>query len=91
MGHVSASKDKIAARIKRIVGQVAALERSVAADAPCSETLHLAAAVRGAVVGLMDELVKEHLFAHVAASGLTDEERIAAADELSVLMRRHLK
>ncbi len=50
----------------------------VTADADCAETLHLVAAVRGAVAGLMDELVGDHLHAHVAAPGLSDEERTAA-------------
>lgn len=58
---------KIIARVRRIAGQVAAIERSVTADADCAETLHLVAAVRGAVAGLMDELVEDHLHAHVAA------------------------
>ena len=72
-------------------GQVAAIERSVTADADCAETLHLVAAVRGAVAGLMDELVEDHLHAHVAAPGLSDEERTAAATELAKLLRRHFR
>jgi DNA-binding FrmR family transcriptional regulator len=67
MAHVTTSKEKIVARVRRIAGQVAAIERSVTADADCAETLHLVAAVRGAVAGLMDELVEDHLHAHVAA------------------------
>lgn len=91
MGHITNNRDKIVARIHRIAGQVAAIERSVAADAPCADTLHLVAAVRGAVAGLMDELVEEHLRAHVAAPNLTPEERESAADELATVLRRYVR
>lgn len=89
MAHISTNRDKIVARIRKISGQVAAIERSVVADAPCAETLNLVAAVRGAVAGLMDELVEEHLRAHVAAPELTAEERVQGADELAVVLRRY--
>ena len=91
MGHITSSRDKIVARIHRIAGQVTAIERSVTADAPCADTLHLVAAVRGAVAGLMDELVEEHLRAHVAAPNLTPEEREQAADELATVLRRYVR
>jgi DNA-binding FrmR family transcriptional regulator len=89
MSHVTANKDAIVARVRRIAGQVAAVERAVQADAGCSETLHLVAAVRGAVAGLMNELVEEHLASHVAAPGLSAAERAKGAEELSSVLRRH--
>jgi len=89
--HISSNKDAIVARVRRIAGQVAAVERAIQADAGCAETLHLVAAVRGAVAGLMDELVVDHLHAHVAAPGLSDADRSAAADELALLLRRHVR
>lgn len=89
MAHIVKNREKIVARVRRIAGQVAAIERSVTADASCADTLHLAAAVRGAVAGLMDELVEEHLREHVAAPNLTHEERSAGADELATVLRRY--
>jgi DNA-binding FrmR family transcriptional regulator len=89
--HISTNKDAMVARVRRIAGQVAAVERAIQGDAACAETLHLVAAVRGAVAGLMDELVVDHLNAHVAAPGLTDAERSIAADELAMLLRRHVR
>lgn len=89
--HISKNKDAILARVRRIAGQVGAVERALQSDAGCAETLHLVAAVRGAVAGLMDELVADHLQAHVAAPGLSDAERAAAAEELTVLLRRHVR
>jgi DNA-binding FrmR family transcriptional regulator len=91
MGHISSNRDQIVARVRRIAGQVAAVERNVLSDASCSETLHLVAAVRGAVAGLMDELVIEHLREHVAAPDLTEAARVEAADELATVLRRHFR
>ncbi|UZK69425.1 metal/formaldehyde-sensitive transcriptional repressor [Sphingomonas sp. S1-29] len=91
MGHIAADSDRMTARVRRIAGQVAAIERAIAADAPCATTIHLVAAVRGAVAGLMDELVEEHLREHVAAQGLSDAERIAGADELATVLKRHFR
>ncbi|HTG37783.1 metal/formaldehyde-sensitive transcriptional repressor [Sphingomonas sp.] len=91
MSHTSQDQDRLLARIRRIAGQVAAIERAVQAGAPCAETLHLAAAVRGAVAGLMDGLVEEHLREHVAADGLSTEQRAAGADELATVLRRHFR
>lgn len=91
MGHMARDRDRILARVRRIRGLIAAIEKSVEGDAPCGETLHLVAGVRGAVGGLMDELVEDHLREHVAAPNLTDRERADAADELAVLLRRYAK
>lgn len=91
MSHVSTNQDRIVARVRRIVGQLGALERTILNEASCTETLHLAAAVRGAVAGLMDELVEEHLRTHVAAPGLPDGARAEAADELAAVLRRHFR
>ncbi|WP_315763509.1 metal/formaldehyde-sensitive transcriptional repressor [Sphingomonas sp. Y38-1Y] len=91
MAHLHQDSSKLLARVRRIAGQVAAIERAVDAGAPCAETLHLAAAVRGAVAGLMDELVEEHLREHVAADGLSPEQRAAGADELATVLRRHFR
>lgn len=91
MAHLQKDREKILARVRRIGGLIAAIEKSVGGDAPCSETLHLVAGVRGAVGGLMDELLEEHLREHVAAPGLTDQERSDAAEELATLLRRYAK
>ncbi len=89
MAHTHQDRDKLLARVRRIAGQVAAVERSLEAEAPCAETLHLVAAVRGAVAGLMEEILEEHLFEHVARPGLTDAERRAGADEIATLIKRY--
>lgn len=91
MSHLDCTNADLIARIRRIAGQVGAVERALQSDAACSEVLHLVAAVRGAVNGLMDEIIAEHLEAHVSRPGLDDAERAAGADELLAVIRRYSK
>ena len=91
MAHLSGSNADLIARVRRIGGQVAAVERSLRDEADCATVLHRVAAVRGAVNGLLDEIIAEHLEAHVAGSGLTDEERARAAEDLLSVIRRYSK
>lgn len=91
MAHINQNKDALLARVKRIAGQIGAIERNLASDADCAEVLHLVAAVRGAVNGLLDEIIVEHLEAHVADDGLSAEERRKGADDLMTVIRRYTK
>lgn len=91
MSHLSGSNSDLVARVRRIGGQVNAVERALQADTSCTTVLHLVAAVRGAVNGLLDEIIAEHLEAHVSGPGLTDQERAEGADELLAVIRRYSK
>lgn len=91
MAHLTNTNADLIARVRRIAGQVSAIERALSAEAGCSEVLHLVAAVRGAVNGLLDEIIAEHLEAHVARPGLNDVERAAGAQELLAVIRRYSK
>ena len=91
MPHLSRNDSDLLARVKRIAGQVAAVERGLTEKAPCADILHLVAAVRGAVNGLMDEIIVDHLDQHVAKPGLGAAERATGAAELATVIRRYSK
>lgn len=91
MSHLTSSNADLVARVRRIAGQVGAVERALTSDANCAQVLQLVAAVRGAVNGLMDEIIAEHLEAHVSRPGLKDAERAAGAEELLAVIRRYSK
>lgn len=91
MAHTKTNKDQLVARVRRIAGQVAAIEKAITEEAGCSVVLHQVAGVRGAVLGLMDELIEDHVRAHVAHPGLCDAARAEAADELIAVVRRYAK
>ena len=91
MGHISSSKDNLLKRVKRIAGQIQAIERALDTDEDCSKTLLLVASTRGAITGLMDEIIKEHAREHVANPALSDEERNKGVEELLEAIRRYSK
>ena len=90
MPHTPAEKKRALTRLRRIRGQAEALEQAIDAGASCSQVLQQLAAVRGAVNGLMAEVLEGHLretFGPDASSG--DSAR--AIDEVSSLVRSYLK
>ncbi|HEV7314028.1 metal/formaldehyde-sensitive transcriptional repressor [Sphingopyxis sp.] len=91
MSHTRTNKDQLLARTRRIAGQVAAIERAIADEAGCATILHQVAGVRGAIAGLMDELVADHLQSHLVAPGLSDADRAQGGDELLAVIRRYTK
>ena len=91
MSHTVQEKTKLLSRVRRIRGQVEALERALDAEKSCSEVLHQIAAVRGAVSGLMAEVLEEHIHTHIADPVINDAERTQASDELIDVLRTYLK
>ncbi len=92
MGHIIHQKSKLLGRARRIRGQVEGLERALEAEKGCADILHQIAAVRGAINGLMVEVLEEHVRAHIADPAITsDAERRQGADELIAVLRTYLK
>jgi DNA-binding FrmR family transcriptional regulator len=90
MGHTVQNKAKLVARVRRLKGQMEAIERALEAEASCFEILNLAASVRGATNGLVVELLEDHLRNHVVDAE-SDALRSSGAEDLIEVMRRHLK
>lgn len=90
MAHIHSYKNKLLARVRRIGGQVSALEKALEADTGCADVLTQVAAVRGAVHGLMMEVLNEHLQAHVIEEA-DAPRRAQEAALVTDLMRRYLK
>ena len=92
MGHTVRHKAKLLARVRRIRGQVEALERAIDQEKGCDEVLHQIAAVRGAVGGLMSEVLEDHVRGHVFAGAPLDAAaRAREADDLVAILRSYLK
>jgi DNA-binding FrmR family transcriptional regulator len=92
MSHTRREKSKLLSRVRRIRGQVEALERALEDERGCAEVLQQLAAVRGAVKGLMLEVLEEHIETHVAGTQIaTDAERLKGAEELIEVMRVYLR
>ena len=65
MAHTIREKTKLLNRVRRIRGQVEALERALESELGCADVLQLIASVRGAVNGLMGEVMEDHIRLHV--------------------------
>jgi FrmR/RcnR family transcriptional regulator, repressor of frmRAB operon len=92
MTHTVREKQKLLARVRRIRGQVEAIERALESEAGCEKVMHLLAGLRGATSGLMAEVVEDHVRTH-----LVDADRhpgalnVEAADQLLDVIRTYVK
>jgi DNA-binding FrmR family transcriptional regulator len=92
MSHTAREKTKLLNRVRRIRGQIEAVERALETEHSCSDILHLLAAARGGMNGLMAEVIEDHIREHVASPTITDDqERAKGADELVDVVRTYLK
>lgn len=93
MPHSPEDKKRALTRLARIRGQAEGLERAIAAGTDCSLLLQQIAALRGAVGGLMAEIIESHLKetlgskAVVEADGTADEE----IGKILKILRTYLK
>jgi DNA-binding FrmR family transcriptional regulator len=90
--HTTLHRSKLLARVRRLRGQVEAIERALETEAGCGQVMHLIAGARGAMAGLMAEVVEDHVRTH-----LVDAERHPgalnpeAAEQLLDVVRSYLK
>ncbi|MGH7078598.1 MAG: metal/formaldehyde-sensitive transcriptional repressor [Acetobacteraceae bacterium] len=63
--HTVREKAKLLARVRRMKGQVEAIERALENEAGCEQVMHLIAGVRGAMAGLMAEVIEDHVRTHL--------------------------
>lgn len=78
------------ARVRRIRGQVEAIEKTLDSEHECADLLQLIAAARGAMNGLMNEVVEGHVRYHVLSRKPTSAER-QGAQELIEIVRSYFK
>ncbi|MGA0602043.1 metal/formaldehyde-sensitive transcriptional repressor [Caulobacter sp. KR2-114] len=91
MSHVAREKAKLLNRLKRIRGQVEAIERAVDADLECARVLQQATACRGAMDGFIAEVIEDHIRDHmVDPSASPDDPRVQAAEELVAIVHAYL-
>jgi FrmR/RcnR family transcriptional regulator, repressor of frmRAB operon len=92
MAHTSKDKEKLLKRVRRIRGQVEAIERALESEQECGGVLQLMAACRGALNGLMAEVMEGHVRFHVLDPEKgKDSPQGQAAEELIDIVRAYLK
>ncbi len=92
MSHTIKHKSRLLARVKRIKGQLDAIERALEAEFDCTDVLMLVASVRGAVGGLTTELLEDHIRHHVVDPDREkDPKKAKGAADLIDVVRTYLK
>ena len=92
MAHTIREKQKLLSRVRRIKGQVQALENALGGDHDCSAILQLIASCRGAISGLMSEVIEGHIREHVIdPDKRPTRQQTEAAEELIQVLKTYLK
>ncbi len=92
MTHTIREKQKLLLRVRRLRGQVEAIERALDTDSGCEQVMHLIAGARGAMAGLMAEVVEDHVRTHlVDAARYPNALDTEAAEQLLDVVRTYLK
>lgn len=90
MTEISRERTKLLNRVRRIRGQMDAVERTLAAEDNCTDVLMLLAAARGGINGLMAEVLEDHIRLHLLQEGRTPLTP-DLGEELIDLVRAYLK
>lgn len=92
MAHTAQDNKKLLNRVRRIRGQVDAIEKALTNGDDCSVVLQTVTACRGAMNGLMAEILEGHIRHHVLdPDGSSTTEQTAAAEDVIKLVRTYLK
>ena len=90
LSHTKREKLKLLNRVKRVRGQIEAVERALEEEKGCASVLHLIVAARGALSSLMTEVIEDHIRLHVVDPA-RDSERNRGAEELIEAVQAYLK
>jgi DNA-binding FrmR family transcriptional regulator len=86
--HTVAHKKKLIARVRRVRGQIDAVERALVEERGCEEVVWTIAAARGAINALCAEVLCDHLAHHLAELPVSSVDRADAAAELAQGIRQ---
>jgi DNA-binding FrmR family transcriptional regulator len=84
-------KTKLLNRVRRIRGQIEAVERALEQEIGCADVLQLITAARGAINGLMGEVIEDHIRLHLVNPTLQPSGTANAAEELIDVVRSYLR
>ena len=91
MPHTIKGKQRLLTRVRRIKGQSEALDKALEQEVECSAILQQIAAIRGAVNGLMMEVLDGHIREHLGADATSPKQRSQDLDQVLAVLRSYLK
>jgi DNA-binding FrmR family transcriptional regulator len=90
--HTARDREKLIARVRRIRGQIEAVERAIVEERGCYDVLQTVTAARGALNSLVAEMIEDHVRFHVLdPDEKVPAKRARAADELVDIVRAYVK
>lgn len=90
MDHSIKDKAKLLSRINRIKGQLEAVAKGIEAEQNCYQVMQLLASCRGALNGLMGDVVESHIRDHIVEA---ENKKMAAesGEDLVEIMKSFWK
>lgn len=91
MSHVAEERKKLLIRVRKIKGQAVALESSLEGEPECMKIMQQIAAIKGAVNGLMREVLDGHLREHLGANDISSQQREEEVEQVILILKSYLK
>lgn len=92
MAHTIRDKQKLLNRVRRIRGQIEAVERLLENESECSDILQQIAACRGSINGLMSEVLEGHIRFHLVERAQKGRSpKGGAVEEVITIAKSYLK
>ena len=92
MSHTIRQKTKLLNRVRRLRGQIEAIERALEAESECIEVMQIVVSVRGAANSLMAEIVEDHIRFHISDPARDpDRNRAKGSEQLIDVVHAYLR
>jgi DNA-binding FrmR family transcriptional regulator len=91
MPHIVHDKKKLLSRVRRIKGQVEALEKALEEAPDCAAVLQQITSIRGAVNGLIGQVLEGHIREHLGAEAVVPEQRRQDVEQVISVLHSYLK
>ncbi|MBY0274147.1 metal/formaldehyde-sensitive transcriptional repressor [Candidatus Binatia bacterium] len=89
--HTIENQKKLIARVRRIRGQLEAVERAIEGEAGCAVVLQTVTSARGALNGLVGELIEGHIRTHVLDPVESSGAQRQAVEDLVQVVRAYVR
>jgi DNA-binding FrmR family transcriptional regulator len=91
MAHTIREKQKLLNRVRRIKGQVEAIERSLENEHGCTDVLQRITSCRGAMNGLLAVVLEDHIRNHLVDAPTDEEHDGSATEQLIEVVHSYFK
>jgi FrmR/RcnR family transcriptional regulator, repressor of frmRAB operon len=91
MSHTIREKQKLLNRVRRIKGQVEAIERALEEERGCADVLQQITSCRGAMNGLLAVVLEDHIRTHLVDAAVPEESDGSATEQLIEVVHSYFK